>query len=278
MNLKHLADKTLISETQRLVREECEVTSLILHHFKEIEARKLFSDLGYPSMMTYAIKELSYSEGSAIRRLNASRLLKDLPELEEKINDGTLSLTNLSQAAGFFKKEEIVEPEKKKKILKKLENKTKREGEKVLFDLGTKKVLPEEGVKVVSKDYQQIKVNVSDEVFKKINDVRDLLGQHNLDEPFFKSMAEEALQNITRKRFKLTDKGRVSHSEKRNPSNHDRRKTYINSDKVCEKCGGLFLLQEDHIHPYALGGKSRSSNLRLLCFHCNQRERIKAKL
>lgn len=278
MNLKHLADTILISETKRLVREEIEVTSVILHHIKEIERRKIFSDYGYPSMLSYAIKELSYSEGAAQRRLQASRLLKDLPEIEEKICDGTLSLSNLSQAAGFFKKEEIIDPKKKKEILGKLENKSAREGEKVLFDLGTKKVLPDEGVKIVSKDYQQIKVNVSDEIFKKITDVKELLGHHHLDELFFKSMAEEALQNITRKRFKLTDKGRVTHSDKRTPSNHDRRETYNNSDKVCEKCGGLFLLQEDHIRPYALGGSSRSSNLRLLCFHCNQRERIKAKL
>lgn len=196
MKLKHLADQILISETKRLVREESEVTSVILHHLKEIESRKLFSDYGCSSMMNYAVKELAYSEGSAIRRINASRLLKDLPELEEKINNGTLSLSNLSQAAGFFKKEEISEPSAKKKILKELENKTTREGEKVLFELGTKRILPDEGVRIVSKDYQQIKVNVSDEIFKKINDAKELLGHHYLDESFFKSLADEAIQNL----------------------------------------------------------------------------------
>ena len=43
----------------------------------------------------------------------------------------------------------------------------------------------------------------------------------------------------------------------------------------CCKCGSRRNLNFDHIKPLALGGESTASNLRLLCFHCNQRARMK---
>jgi 5-methylcytosine-specific restriction endonuclease McrA len=34
-------------------------------------------------------------------------------------------------------------------------------------------------------------------------------------------------------------------------------------------------LQKDHIKPPPLGGETNEENLRLLCFHCNQRAAIR---
>jgi hypothetical protein len=50
MNLKHLTDKVLISETKRLVKDERELTTEVLHHLKEIDTRKLYSDFGFLSV------------------------------------------------------------------------------------------------------------------------------------------------------------------------------------------------------------------------------------
>lgn len=43
----------------------------------------------------------------------------------------------------------------------------------------------------------------------------------------------------------------------------------------CLQCGSQRNVQVDHIKPVALGGLSQIENLRLLCFHCNQRQSIK---
>lgn len=75
MNLKHLTDKTLLNELKRISRQEREITTNILHHIKEVEKRKLFSDLKYSSMLEYLIKDLGYSEGAASRRLQSARML-----------------------------------------------------------------------------------------------------------------------------------------------------------------------------------------------------------
>lgn len=96
MRLKHLSDSDLHSQAQRLVKEERELLTRILWHLHEIDRRKLFSSLKYRSLFEYAVKELHYSEDQTYRRISAMKLLllRELPELEEKIDEGRLCLKN----------------------------------------------------------------------------------------------------------------------------------------------------------------------------------------
>ena len=87
MNLKHLTDKTLLADTRFLVTRERELLTKVLHHLKEIDRRKLYSDLGYSSMYDFCIRHLGYAEASAHRRIKAARLLEEIPEIEKKIED-----------------------------------------------------------------------------------------------------------------------------------------------------------------------------------------------
>ena len=49
MNLKNLKDNELLFQTKQLVQNERQVLTKILHHLREVERRKRFSDLGYRS-------------------------------------------------------------------------------------------------------------------------------------------------------------------------------------------------------------------------------------
>ena len=89
MNLKHLSDKSILSHTLLLVQKEREILSEILWHLKEIDRRKLYSDLRCSSLFDYCVKVLKYSEGQAQRRLSSARLMTELPEIEKKIKDAT---------------------------------------------------------------------------------------------------------------------------------------------------------------------------------------------
>ena len=109
--------------------QEREVTLSVLHYLLEVERRQLFARLGFSSLYEYAVKDLGYSEGSAHRRIASMRLLRSLPELEAKIENGSLPLSTLSQAQSFFRQEAIVAPQDKLEVLKKLEGKTSREVE-----------------------------------------------------------------------------------------------------------------------------------------------------
>lgn len=204
MNLNHLTDNTLLADTKRLAKAEREITTKILHHFKEIDKRKLFSDLGYPSMQEYAIKELGYSESAAGRRIQAARLLKVIPEIEAKILDGSLSLSTLNKAAGFFRREEIREPAKKKAILKKLENKSARQCDKTLLELSPMP-LPKEGIRVVSPTFQQLKINVSDETLEELETAKNLLGHSTFDDSFIRKLSRYAQESIRFRKFKIRE-------------------------------------------------------------------------
>ena len=102
-DIKKLKDQELLKVTADLVQRERHVLTLVLHHLREVKRRRLFSDLGCPSLFEYCVRELKYSEGQAGRRIQAMRLLKELPEIEPMIRSGSLSLTNLSQAQSYFR-------------------------------------------------------------------------------------------------------------------------------------------------------------------------------
>ena len=108
MNLKSVSDQILLNETDRLVQQERELLIEILRHLREIERRRLFSALGFKSLFEYAVRRLKYSEDQAGRRISAMRLMKELPEIEEKIEAGSLTLTNLGLVQSLFRQEEKV--------------------------------------------------------------------------------------------------------------------------------------------------------------------------
>jgi hypothetical protein len=91
MNLKTLSSTELLSRTKSLVSEERRISTDVLHHLREIERRRIFAEAGFSSLFAYCVSELKYSEGSAYRRISAMRLLKECPEIEESIRDGSLS-------------------------------------------------------------------------------------------------------------------------------------------------------------------------------------------
>ena len=132
MNLKHIEDITLLADTKFLVRREQAFTVDILWHLKEIDERKLYSEVKCSSLFDYCVKVLGYSEGSAQRRVLGARALKTLPQLALKISDGSLSLTNLSLIEGEFKN---YSPEEKEKIIEKVLGKTKKQTEEIIGDI-----------------------------------------------------------------------------------------------------------------------------------------------
>src|ERR1700677_3167081 len=104
--MKTFSNSDLILKLKNLVIEERKLTAEILEYLREVEVRKLFLELGYPSLFEFCMRELGYSEGSAQRRISAMRLIKTLPEIEDKIVTGELSLSVVSQAQSFFRAQE----------------------------------------------------------------------------------------------------------------------------------------------------------------------------
>ena len=274
MRLNHLANKILLSDTKRLVGTERSATTKLLHHLKEIERRKLYCDLKYSSLFAYCMHELGYSEGAAQRRIVAARTLTDMPEIESKIENGSLNLTNISLVNQF-----IQDPNERRKVLKEVENLTKNECEQKLFEITGKEEKPKDKKKRISKDKIQVAFVLTDETMAYVEKLKDLLGKDLDMDQLIQFMAKKAIESVEKSKFKQTNArqslppakvGRIIPAAMK-------RDIYFR-DKKCTNCGSYRNLNYDHILPYSMGGASTKENLRILCSPCNQRARIKAGL
>lgn len=274
MNLKHISDKQLLKDTKSLVAQERKISTQLLHHLKEIEKRKLFSEIGYPSLFKYLVQELGFSEAAAMRRIDGSRLLKDIPEIQEKLENGSLNLSHLSKATDKFKQENITDNAFKKEVLSAIENTSARGCDRVLEEIVLPNTLP---ILPPPKLYP-VTVNLSEDNFKLFEDVRDLFAHYKFNKnDLFGKIFKCTIEHMENKRFKTKSKAAEKDSKTRYvPAGLKR--AIFERDKVCQKCGGKHALQIDHIKPYALGGRTTKSNLRLLCRNCNQRARISSNL
>ena len=272
MRLNHLTDKQLLLDTKYLASEDKRITLKLLQHLEEINKRKLYSDLGYPSLFRYIVDELGYTDGAAARRIKSFNVLEEFPEIAPKIENGELSLSNLSKAAETFKRENISDKETKKEILSSIENSSTRDCEKKLEKI--KNPL----LNIETKNLHVISVSVSEHIYQKFEKIRGLFASQRLSkEDIFSRMFEITLKHLENKRFNTNSKLPPSASQNRYiPAGM--RKYIYERDKVCQKCGSNWDLEIDHILAMALGGKTEINNLRLLCRNCNQRSRITSNL
>ena len=278
MNLRHLTDKVLLADTRVLAGKEKEITLKILHHLREIEGRRLFSDLGYGSLFEYAVKELGYSEPSALRRIQSARVIKDFPDIEKKITDGSLTMTNVAQAAQVFKNENITDPIIKKTILKEIENTSKRGCAQKLLEFAKPSPLPKENVKVVSPTFYSVHWNLSKETMALFEELKNLLAHKRLQQDQILAMAfESAYEKIRKEKFKINAKFTTPVAKpcvKRTIPATVKKAVFERDKGRCTKCRSTYKLEYDHMMPFSMGGESTVDNLRILCFSCNQR-RIK---
>ena len=103
----------------------------MIHEIREVALRRLDAKLGYSSLQKYCMEELGYSSGSAWRRVNAMKALGELPEFEARIEQGTLTLANVSQVQSFCEQNQKT-VEEKKEILAQVSGLSKREAERQL--------------------------------------------------------------------------------------------------------------------------------------------------
>lgn len=309
MNLNAISDSQLLIQTSELVKKERELLHEILLHLHEIDRRRLYSELGYKSLFDYATKKLGYAEDQAARRLSAMRLLRDLPEIEEKIASGALTLTNLSLAQTLFRREQkhsqpsvawssLEERQKvtpclgfsntqKLEILAQLENQSKREAEKIIFSHSScPNLLTPDRIRSVGEEAIELKFRADVGLREKIEHVKDLLAHTRPDmnladvigvvcDMAIKQLEprKQDVRSLSKAKAKAKS-AKTAPVSKRRITSCLRRLVWRKAEGQCEKCGSRRALQVDHIKPKSMGGEDDVANLRLLCRACNQREAI----
>lgn len=289
MDLKNLSDESLLLGAKRLAREEREILTAILHHLREIDRRRLFSDLKYKSLHDYAVGELKYSDAQAGRRIAAMRLLRDLPEIEEKITDGSLSLSNLVLAQTLFLKERKAgrptNVEGKREVLFRLENQSTRAAEKLVAEIN-----PEMAYRN-NLNFDSIK---EDSLRDKLLAIKGRLAHSRPNitlEELLHVLADNELERLNREpglkkangnvevkskaKTEIATAAKESSAPKVTSKAGMIREVKLRDQQKCTNCSSTHALQIDHIRPKAAGGPDVPQNLRVLCRKCNQRAAIK---
>lgn len=96
-DISALSKDDLISRFGKLVQTERKITELVLEYIVEIDRRKLYLEKAYPSLFDFLVKEYGYSPSSAMRRIESARLLREVPEISEKIKSGAINLSQMAK-------------------------------------------------------------------------------------------------------------------------------------------------------------------------------------
>lgn len=290
MELSKLSNELLLERTERLIRSERKITHLVLWHVNEVECRRLYAELGYSSMYKYLTQHFGYGESAAYERLHASRLLKEIPQLSEKIESGALNLTQMVQVQKCIREEaksgNKVGVGETLQVLEQIENLTTYETKKVLAVEFNQPIQRHEVLKPQRDESVRLELTLSDVQMEQLRHVKDLLS-HVLPEGTWADvisyLAEKHIQKIEGKAVvpvkefsaaELTPGFSVAgNSHRRSIKITTRRDLLRKAGKCCEFinpetgkiCGGTYQLQVDHRIPLALGGSNEVQNLRVLC-------------
>jgi 5-methylcytosine-specific restriction endonuclease McrA len=130
-------DEDLLASTHELARKSCGVEAELLHHIGEIDARGLYSQRAFPSMIVFCIKELRFSEGAAYNRILVARAARRLPAILEALGSRQVHLAGLRVLVPHLTEENH------EAVLAEAAGKSKREIEELAARLAPKLPVPD---------------------------------------------------------------------------------------------------------------------------------------
>ena len=226
IEIKTLSSSVLFDQTQVLVREERRIGVGILNRLREIGRRHYHLELGYSSLYTFLTGELKYPEATAYRLVSTVEIMRAVPEVENKIRNGDLSVSTISQVQSYIKAQGRENSltftiEEKKEILKAVEGQSSREAEKTLVSLHPEHPLNvvEEKARPVAGNQTLIQLLADDELMKMLSRIKDLSAHQDWNPSYadlFKKLAQAYLDKhdpvIKAERVRAREEKKTSNS------------------------------------------------------------------
>jgi 5-methylcytosine-specific restriction endonuclease McrA len=277
--MKNLTQAELLDRTKNLVAQERRITLELIEHLREVDRRLLHAELGYGSLFEFCTKELGLSEGSAQRRIQAMRLVRDVPEARESLESGRLTLSNAAKVQTVAQAaRRLGAPIDKREAVRQVERLSQRECEQKLFELAPH-ALPTERERIVSPTERELRLVITEELHMKLKRLKELLS-HAMPEAttteLLDRLATDALSRLERDKNVLVRTAEVR--TKKLPSGVRvslpaplKRSVWARASGRCEyaaqgrRCSSRHRLEIDHCVPLARGGSNELSNLRVLC-------------
>ena len=242
-------------DLRELRQKEKRITSEILDKLQLMEDCRGYLQMGHSSLFDYLVRGLHYSEATAYQRQACVRLTREVPEIKEKIDQGSLSLSAVTTVYRHIRKKSVKE---KRETLKRIENKSTREVKKLFSE-------PISPIKIKKTEYRDkvyLRLELTHKQNQKIEKLKALKShKHNL---------ESLLENLIDKELKTFENTQFKPTTSKNPrqiSKRLRNSVLKISNYSCQYpgCKSNHLLQIDHIVPVRVGGDQRPSNLQVLC-------------
>jgi len=305
MNLKAMTDLELDKSAISFSEKERAITLVLLNHLNEIERRHLFSKFSCSSLHDYCVKRLKMDQASAGRHVSAARLLLEVPEMKEKIKEGSTSVTTLAEAGVFFRREARLgkkfDLKGKRELVEKLDSKTTREAQKILLsESSNPEIHFKERITQKTESITEVRLHLDEETIQNLNRLKELWSHvmpHASFADLIKRAAKESVAQMEEKRTpKKACKVKTpapewkpmtaSETESAAPlplsKAEIRRQIWLRDESQCtfidprtgEVCGSKHFVEEDHILPKAMGGEYTLENIRLRCRAHNQRHAI----
>lgn len=284
MKLYQLSNQELDLKLAERISKEKEILSEILYLILEVDRRRFYLERAYPSLFEYLVKHHGYSAGSAHRRIEAARLMKDIPDLASRLESGSLSLSQVGLVQKAIKQtvkknKVLVSKAQKIELIESLQNKTFSESQTLVaqaFDLEIK----EETKTQHQKDESvRVEVTFSKEQWQKIKQMQELLS-HSLPNgndlvQTLDYLAEKVIKQKTmlKNPKTLKDSQEITSTGSNLNVKVSVRKTILQRDQCCQfrdpqtqrLCGSKIFLQIDHLKPKWAGGNDSVTNLQVLC-------------
>jgi hypothetical protein len=67
--LRHLSNSDFLDATRTLIRDAAVIEADLLAHIVEIDERNLYKDCAFPSLFTFCVVDLGFSEDAAYTRI-----------------------------------------------------------------------------------------------------------------------------------------------------------------------------------------------------------------
>ena len=304
MDLKSFSDSVLLAEMKLKVETEKWTTAEIIEFVKEVERRRLFVKLEFNSLFDFMTGYFGYTPGSAQRRIDAARLLRDIPEVKEDLASGELNLMQVSALARAVREKQKttnVSVDEKREIIETIKSLDLLKTEATIAKMLDIPIKTKETKRMQQDGSVRRELTFSKEQEELLEQVKSLMSHVNPN-PTVPEMFEYLAKRYVKHKVGTTkpadaksmDTTKVSAEELmpmpqstakmaviQTPSSKDvryvsapDRKQLLQKQGCCQWkkdnkiCGSRFQLQTDHIKPIWADGTSEPPNLQLLCaFH-----------
>ncbi len=247
----------------------------ILQLLNEASDTRAYLKLGYSSLFDWLTKGFGYSNAAAYRRIEAARLLRAVPGLEEKLENGNLSLTSVCTAQKFIKAKEKFSGAKltlqaKKDLLERIENKPAHETEKILFQVfpETKSVIHQERKVQLDESTTRHSLNFTSEMSENLKRAKEILS-HQIPEGKDSDVIAYVLDFFLKKKDPLrSDLSRKRSLASVRPNNDSNQRTSEHRKSVSRKQRGSVLEHDSPKERFSVGSNVNIAETE--CFSGNE--------